>query len=244
MKFLPAQLAYMMESGTSRRNLRLLSKFLVLLAIMIATYSVLFHVLMELEGQDHSWITGFYWTLTVMSTLGFGDITFTSDIGRIFSVVVLVSGVMFLLVVLPFTFIEFFYAPWLDAQRQRRAPRELPAGTKDHVILTNFDPVSLAIALNRQGALVYVEVATETPLDAWLELAERHAAGEDVEVFEGDAALREARKFRHAVPATMNERGAARRAHGGRKVSTDWAVPYRSLPGAIVGGLVARRRSG
>src|SRR5688572_8984509 len=96
-----------------------------------------------------------------------------------------------------------------------------------------FDPVSLEIALQRTGALVYVEDATDTPLDAWLELAERHGAADDVEVFEGDSALREARKFRHAVPATMNERGAARRAHGGRKVSTDWAVPYRRLPEAL-----------
>jgi glycolate oxidase len=96
-----------------------------------------------------------------------------------------------------------------------------------------FDPVSLQIALQRTGALVYVEDATDMTLDAWLQLAERHGAAEDVEVFEGDAALREARKFRHAVPATMNERGAARRAQGGRKVSTDWAVPYRRLPDAI-----------
>ena len=96
-----------------------------------------------------------------------------------------------------------------------------------------FDPVSLDIALQRTGALVYVEDATDAPLDAWLALAERHGAADDVEVFEGEAALREARKFRHAVPATMNERGAARRAQGGRKVSTDWAVPYARLAEAI-----------
>lgn len=96
-----------------------------------------------------------------------------------------------------------------------------------------FDPVSLEIALRREGALVYVEDATDTPLEAWLALAERHGAADDVEVFEGESALREARKFRHAVPATMNERGAQRRSHGGRKVSTDWAVPYRRLPEAI-----------
>ena len=35
--------------------------------------------------------------------------------------------------------------------------------------------------------------------------------------------------MRHAVPATMNERGAARRPFGGRKVRTDWAVPYPRL---------------
>ena len=31
----------------------------------------------------------------------------------------------------------------------------------------------------------------------------------------------------------MNERGSARRPHGGRKVSTDWAVPFRRLKEAI-----------
>ena len=145
MKFLPSQLAFITESGASRRNLRVIAKFLVLLAGMIVVYSVLFHVLMDGEGQDHSWVTGLYWTLTVMSTLGFGDITFQSDVGRVFSVIVLVTGVMFLLIVLPFTFIEFFYAPWLDAQRQSRAPRQVPAGTSDHVIITNHDPIALAL---------------------------------------------------------------------------------------------------
>ena len=96
-----------------------------------------------------------------------------------------------------------------------------------------FDPVALDIALTRTGALVYVEDATETPLDAWMELAESHGVASDIEVFEGEAALREARKFRHAVPATMNERGAAQRPRGGRKVSTDWAVPFRVLPQTI-----------
>ena len=55
-----------------------------------------FHFIMAREGQSHSWVTGFYWVLTVMTTLGFGDITLHSDLGRIFSSVVLLSGVMFL----------------------------------------------------------------------------------------------------------------------------------------------------
>lgn len=100
---------------------------------------------MILEGRQHSWITGFYWTLTVMSTLGFGDITFTSDAGRAFTIVVLLSGMVFLLILLPFTFIEFFYAPWMKAQAETRAPRQLPESASGHVILTNFDPVSNAL---------------------------------------------------------------------------------------------------
>ena len=100
---------------------------------------------MELEGHDFSWTTGFYWTLTVMSTLGFGDITFTSDLGRIFSIIVLLSGVVLLLVMLPFTFIQFFYAPWIEAERKSRAPRELPPNTEGHVIITEFNQVTAAL---------------------------------------------------------------------------------------------------
>src|SRR5690606_25267335 len=73
-----------------RRNLRLVASMLAFLVLMVVAYSTIFHVLMEREGRDHSISTGIYWTLTVMSTLGFGDITFESDAGRIFSVVVLI----------------------------------------------------------------------------------------------------------------------------------------------------------
>ncbi|HWQ91548.1 MAG TPA: potassium channel family protein, partial [Clostridia bacterium] len=140
---MPQLLSFLQPTG--RKNFNLLLRFLLVLAGMVTVYSILFHVLMVMEGQKHSWLTGLYWTLTVMSTLGFGDITFTSDIGRLFSIVVLVSGMVFLLMLLPFTFIEFFYAPWMQTQAEMRAPRALPESTSGHVILTHFDPVSVAL---------------------------------------------------------------------------------------------------
>lgn len=142
MKALVPVVTSFLESRTSRQNLMALLKLLGVLVVLVTTYSVIFHVLMEHEGQHFSWITGFYWTLTVMSTLGFGDITFQSDIGRIFSMVVMGTGVVFLLVLLPFTFIEFFYAPWMKAQAASRAPRELPPGTQRHVIMTQHGPIT------------------------------------------------------------------------------------------------------
>ena len=110
-----------------------------------------------------------------------------------------------------------------------------------------FDVLALAIARDAgeaptwaqaASAFVYVEEVppngVDPALDEWLALAEQHGAlVDDVLVYEGETALREARRVRHAVPAHMNERGAARRVHGGRKVSTDWAVPYRHLAQAI-----------
>jgi FAD/FMN-containing dehydrogenase len=85
------------------------------------------------------------------------------------------------------------------------------------------------------GALVYLEDdADEPPLERWLELAEAHdAVVADTRAYEGEGPLREARRLRHAVPAHMNERGAGFRQAGGRKVSTDWAVPYASLADTI-----------
>ena len=110
-----------------------------------------------------------------------------------------------------------------------------------------FDAAALAVArgatgdehwVDGAGALVYVEQAaaggSDIPLDRWLVLAEQFGAAEnDILVYDGDAALREARRVRHSVPAAMNERGARCRAAGGRKVSTDWAVPFRRLKDAI-----------
>jgi Trk K+ transport system NAD-binding subunit len=145
MKFLTAEMMAFAKAGERRRNLGLLYRFLILLLVMIVVYSALFHFLMAAEDQRHSWVTGFYWTLTVMSTLGFGDITFQSDAGRVFSIVVLVSGVFFLLIVLPFTFIQFFYAPWLDAQMRQRAPRQVRDDVTGHLIITNYDPVATSL---------------------------------------------------------------------------------------------------
>ena len=109
MKYLSSQFGFLFAAGETRANLTALAKYFAFLVAMIAVYAVLFHLIMgSVEGQQHSWITGFYWTLVVMTTLGFGDITFTSDIGRLFSMIVLVSGVVFLLVMLPFLFIRLF----------------------------------------------------------------------------------------------------------------------------------------
>jgi glycolate oxidase len=135
--------------------------------------------------------------------------------------------------------------PFADEDSALRAVVKLRSGTDSrHAILCleYFDSAAVTIAREhagapwKAGALLYVEEldAGAGSLDAWLEAAESLGAiVGDVGVFEGESALRDARRYRHAVPATMNERGSARRAAGGRKVSTDWAVAFERLPQAI-----------
>jgi len=87
------------------------------------------------------------------------------------------------------------------------------------------------------GAMVYVEEEISDDLDSslalWLELIESITPDFEPLVFDGEARLREARRIRHSIPATMNDNGGKHREAGGRKVGTDWAVPYRKLDQAI-----------
>jgi len=182
MKFLSSQLAYLTTEPEARANVGTLAKYFLFLGAQILLYTVLFHVIKAtVEGEQHSWVTGFYWTLTVMTTLGFGDITFSSDIGRLFSVVVLLSGVAFLLILLPFMFIRLFYAPWLEARVRLRAPREVPAGTSGHVIIVEYDAVAAGL-IDRLTAERIPYVVIEPDL-----VRAGQLAGDRVSVLAGDS---------------------------------------------------------
>ena len=172
MKFFTSQLTYFLQSGRTKTNIVKLAKFLVILILVFVTYSTVFHLVMVYEGQNEfSWLTGFYWTLVTMSTLGFGDIVFETDLGRFYSMMVLFTGVLFLLVMLPFTFIEFFYAPWMKAQNEARAPKELPDETRDHVIIIQLDAISEAL-IEKLNAYDIDYVILEPDLQKALDLSD------------------------------------------------------------------------
>ena len=114
--------------------------------------------------------------------------------------------------------IEYFDSLALEIARQSAAGSALPRNAKGMVYVEEEVPDGDA----------------DATLTRWADFI---GASSDIEplVFQGDSKLREARQFRHSVPATMNERGGRHRDAGGRKVSTDWAVPYRRLPEAVAG---------
>ena len=203
MKSLGFILSYL-SAGKARRNLRILGVLLGMLVLIVAVYSTVFHEIMEYEGQRHSWTTAVYWTLVTMSTLGFGDITFESDLGRLFSVVVLMSGSAFILVLLPFTFIQFMFVPYMEAREQARAPRELPADLSGHVLLTGISEIeeSLIERLDR-ASIPYFAIIPDL-----VEALKLHDLGFRVMVgaFDDPATFRAARADRAAlVAATQSD---------------------------------------
>jgi FAD/FMN-containing dehydrogenase len=112
--------------------------------------------------------------------------------------------------------IEYFDGQALEIARRTDAGANVPVGA---------------------ASMVYVEEEINEDLDLclerWAALIEQIAPDFEPLVFDGEARLRDARRLRHSIPATMNERGGAFRDAGGRKVGTDWAVPYRKLTNAI-----------
>ncbi len=151
MKSMAFLLSYL-AGPVRRRDLRMVLILLTVFVLLVVSFTVVFHELMAREGQTHSWATGVYWTLVTMTTLGFGDITFTSDLGRIFSVVVLLTGTAFLLILLPFSFIQFVFVPWMTRRDAGRAPRSLPEDTSGHLVLTRLGPIEDALIRRAEQA--------------------------------------------------------------------------------------------
>ena len=75
MKLFSNQFSGIFREGEMRRNILALLRYVAFLVAIILIYALIFQLIMVgVEDQSHSWITGIYWTLVTMTTLGFGDI--------------------------------------------------------------------------------------------------------------------------------------------------------------------------
>jgi len=197
MKFIFSQLAHFVDLESNKRNMLFMLRLLLFVAALIAVYSVLFHLIMQAEGKEYSPITGVYWAFTVLTTLGFGDITFDSDLGKVFTIVVLLSGILLFMLVIPFTFIRFVYGPWLEARIKIVVPRALPAIVSGHVIVAGANSAAMSLVERlRQFGTPYALLVPDAALA--LSLFDRHYS-----VIEGDLDSRQTYVNARADAAAM-----------------------------------------
>ncbi|MFA5625478.1 MAG: NAD-binding protein [Bradymonadales bacterium] len=155
-----------LKEGLPKQHRSTLVRFTLFLTVLFIVYAGIFQLIMAYEGRDYSIITGFYWTLVVMSTMGFGDVVFESDLGKIFSMLVNITGLVVLIVLLPYIIIEFIYNPLAKAQKDANAPRRLAEGTKNHVIIARHDHIADALIMRLKQHHIPYALMVSDPTEA------------------------------------------------------------------------------
>lgn len=113
-------------------------RFIALMVLLVAVYSLIFVALMLNEGHPEfaNPIIAIYWVIVTMTTVGYGDIVFRSPAGHLFSSFVSLSGITILFAVA----LPMMVTPWVE-----RISRELPTGisrnAKDHIIICGYSPI-------------------------------------------------------------------------------------------------------
>ena len=160
MKSIGVELAYFFR-GRLKQNLKVLCFYGVFLVSLMLAYALLFNYLMwHLEGRDFSIMASIYWVITVMTTLGFGDITFHTDLGYLFASIVTISGVVFMLILLPFGMISLFLAPWIEQRLRYHPTLELPEDASGHILIFGIDPITTNLIQKLKNRMIPFVVVT------------------------------------------------------------------------------------
>lgn len=117
------------------------SAFFILSAVFVAIFAlatVVFHI-----TESLSWVDAVYFTTTVLTTTGFGDISLyhSEPLVKLFGVLLMLVGVTFASII--FSFI----VDWLLARRAERALGRMQYRVQGHIILCGLGRLGYQIAL-------------------------------------------------------------------------------------------------
>jgi voltage-gated potassium channel len=129
--------------------------------VLVLSYGIIFMALMSNEGQEQNVnpIAALYWVLSTITTLGYGDIVFRSQIGRLFSILVALSGIFILWALI----LPLMVAPRLRSLVET-TPTSVHAKIKNHIIISGYnymlEPLSERLTL-RQIPFLIIERSEE-----------------------------------------------------------------------------------
>ncbi len=99
------------------------SRFLIILFFFILSLialSLAAVYIKSFEGERITFIDGLYWVISTITTVGYGDIVFNSEIGKIFSIFVQLFGIGFIFgIAFPYLII-----PWVEKRFLLSLPNE------------------------------------------------------------------------------------------------------------------------
>ncbi|UCE37970.1 MAG: NAD-binding protein [Thermoplasmata archaeon] len=88
------------------------------------------------EDKPASFIEAFFWTVATITTMGApSELVLASEVGRVYTVIVVFSGIAIFFIGFPF----FIIGPWLEEQvKKATSPERIPLPEKDHVIVCGY----------------------------------------------------------------------------------------------------------
>ncbi|AFV22619.1 potassium channel protein [Methanolobus psychrophilus R15] len=137
----------------------ILRSFLLTLSVVLVYLLIFIHI-MEYEQQyDHAnMVDGAYWTISTITTVGYGDIIFASAAGKFFSILVQLSGIP---IVFGFLF-SLIISPWLEKNIRPSLPVKSPRNFSGHIIICGYNSLieTLVEELN-ENKIPYVLIEEE-----------------------------------------------------------------------------------
>ncbi len=110
--------------------------YIFIFSFLVLFYSVVFMNLMRIyEHRDFDLITAIYWVIVSMTTVGYGDIIFTSTAGHLFSILVTLSGVFMIFALL----FPLVITPQLEQIIRKELPGKVPLDLKSHIIICGYN---------------------------------------------------------------------------------------------------------
>ncbi len=113
----------------------------VIVLCLVVIYGSIFMLLMFREGQhipgqmdNVNPVTAIYWVIATMTTVGYGDVYFVEGAGRLFSVVVAISGVILLFALL----FPLVITPWIESRVKAALPTSVSPALSDHLIICGY----------------------------------------------------------------------------------------------------------
>ena len=125
-----------MQTNIIRRRVIILIEAIIALLVL----SPLGYMIIKMsQGQETNFIEAFFWTVATITTMGApSELVLASEIGRIYTIVVVFSGIALFFIGFPF----FIIGPWLEEQvKKATSPERIPLPEKGHVIVCGYTEI-------------------------------------------------------------------------------------------------------
>ena len=118
------------------RITRSILTYISIFTFFVLFYSFIFQYMMRVyENRDFEFVTGIYWVIMSMTTVGYGDIYFKSLAGQVFSIVVALSGII---IIFGF-FFPLVVTPSLERTMRKELPKKVPPKLNNHIIICGYN---------------------------------------------------------------------------------------------------------